>query len=290
LPACPLPRTIKRSIATETIMVAIAAMPTAAMAYRVFFRGVGQFVWLASGWLTVLLGCVVVKMVPWPQTISSLLVFATLAVIAVGSAAFSVGWYRALLVEEASAFGVIPFSIGGRELRYFLYQAAVALILGLPIALLCLLLAWEPVWRAAFSFLHGGGFNRHAFLIAVGGVALLLPLSVLGFRIGARLILALAVVAVDDSPGRLLREAWRHTRSNARALFYGWLACIMPVSLLWSASSVILDRVLGVLASPIVELLAYLCYFVALGLTAGFFSCVFSQFADAATGEAAPAP
>jgi hypothetical protein len=119
---------------------------------------------------------------------------------------------------------------------------------------------------------------------------------VLGFRIGARLILALAAVAIDDAPGRLLREAWRHTRSNARALFYGWLASIMPVSLLWSAAALILNDVLGrALAAPIIELLAYLCYFVALGLTAGFFSCVLSQFADAAgeapaaAGEALPA-
>jgi hypothetical protein len=104
---------------------------------------------------------------------------------------------------------------------------------------------------------------------------------VLSFRLASRLILALAAVAIDDSPGRLLREAWRHTRGNTRALFYGWLACIVPVALLWSASSVILRHALGVLAGPIVELSAYLCYFVALGLTAGFFSCVFSQLAEA---------
>ena len=262
-------------------MVAIAAMPTAAMAYQVFYRGIGQFIWLASGWLTCLLGCVVVKMVPWPERISSLLVFLTLLVIVVGSAGVSVGWYRALLVEESS-YGVIPLSVGVRELRYLLYQAAIALVVGAPVALLCLLLGWEPVWAAAFSFLKGGALNQRALLLVVGGVALLLPLIVLSFRIGARLILALAAIAIDDSPGRLLREAWRHTRGNARALFYGWLACIMPVSLLWAVLSLFLNHALGVLAGPIVELLAYLCYFVALGLTAGFFSCVFSQFADGA--------
>jgi len=263
-------------------MVSIAAWPTAAMAYQVFYRGIGQFVWLAGGWLTVLLGCVVVKMVPWPQTISSLLVFATLLVIALGSAGFSVGWYRALLVEETSSDGIIPFSLGFRELRYLLYQAAIALIVGAPVALLCLLLGWEPVWAAAFSFLKGGAPNQRALLLVAGGVALLLPLIVLSFRLAARLILALAAVAIDDSPGRLLREAWRHTSSNGRALFYGWLACIMPVSLLWGVLALVLMRALGVLAGPIVELLAYLCYFVALGLTAGFFSCVMSQFADGA--------
>jgi hypothetical protein len=262
-------------------MVAIAAWPTAAMAYQVFFRGLGQFVWLAGGWLTCLLGCVVVKMVPWPESVASLLVLLTLLVVAIGSAGFSVGWYRALLVEEAS-FAAVPFSIGFRELRYLLYQAAIALIVVAPVALLCLLLGWQSVWAAAFSFVKGGALNSRALLLVAGGVALLLPLSVLSFRLAARLILALAAVAIDDAPGRLLREAWRHTRGNARALFYGWLACIMPVSLLWSASSVILNHALGVLAAPIVELAAYLCYFVALGLTAGFFSCVFSQFADGA--------
>ena len=67
----------------EAIMVAIAAWPTAALAYQVFFRGLGQFIWLAGGWLTCLLGCVVVKMVPWPHTIESLLAFLTLLVIPV---------------------------------------------------------------------------------------------------------------------------------------------------------------------------------------------------------------
>jgi hypothetical protein len=262
----------------EAIMVAIAAWPTAAMAYQVFFRGIGEFVWLAGGWLTCLLGCVVVKMVPWPDSIASLLVFATLVIIALGSAGFSVGWYRALLVEESS-YGVIPLSLGWRELRYFLYQAAIVSIVGAPVALLCLLLGWQPMWAAAFSFLQGGPPNPRALLLVGGGVALLLPLIVLSFRLAARLILALAAVAIDDSPGRLLREAWRHTRGNARALFYGWLACIVPVSLLWSVLALVLDHTLGV-AGPIIELLAYLCYFVALGLTAGFFACVMSQFAD----------
>ena len=267
-------------------MVAIPAWPTAAMAYQVFFRGLGQFIWLAGGWFTCLLGCVVVKMLPWPDAIASLLVFVTLVLIAVGSAAFSVGWYRALLVEEAS-FGFIPMSVGGRELRYFLYQAAIVSIIGAPVALFCLLLGWEPVLNAAFSFVHGGALNGRALLLVVGGVTLLLPLIVLSFRIDARLILALAAVAIDNSPGRLLREAWRHTKGNARALFYGWLACIVPVSLLWAIASLFLNHALGVMAGPIVEVLAYLCYFVGLGLTAGFFSCVLSQFAD---GVAVPAP
>ncbi|HKW53984.1 MAG TPA: hypothetical protein VJO12_09845 [Stellaceae bacterium] len=274
-------------------MVAIAAMPTAAMAYQVFFRGLGQFIWLAGGWLTCLLGCVVIKMVPWPETMASLLALVTVLVVAIGSAGFSVGWYRALLVEEAS-FAAVPFSVGLRELRYFLYQATIALIVGAPVALLCLLLGWQPVWAAAFSFLKGGALNGRALLLVTGGVALLLPLSVLSFRLAARLILALAAVAIDDAPGRLLREAWRHTSGNARALFYGWLACIMPVSLLWSGLALFLNRALGVLAGPIVELAAYLCYFVALGLTAGFFSCVFSQFADGVApddgGGSAPEP
>ena len=261
-------------------MVPIAAWPTAAMAYQVFFRGLGQFIWLAGGWLTCLLGCVVIKMIPWPETIESLLALLTVLVIAIGSAGFSVGWYRALLIEEAS-FTAIPFSVGFTELRYFLYQAAIALIVVAPVALLCLLLGWQPVWAAALSFLKGGPLHGRALLLVTGGVALLLPMSVLSFRLASRLILALAAVAIDDAPGRLLREAWRHTRGNTRALFYGWLACIVPVALLWSTSSVILQHALGALAGPIVELSAYLCYFVALGLTAGFFSCVFSQFAEA---------
>lgn len=269
-------------------MVPIAAWPTAAMAYQVFFRGLGQFIWLAGGWLTCLLGCVVIKMIPWPESVEPLLALLTVLVIAVGSAGVSVGWYRALLVEEAS-FVAIPFSLGFTELRYFLYQAAIALIVVAPVALLCLLLGWQPLWAAALSFLRGGPLNSRALLLVTGGMALLLPSIVLSFRLASRLILALAAVAIDDSPGRLLREAWRHTRGNTRALFYGWLACIVPVALLWGASSVILQHALGALAGPIVELSAYLCYFVALGLTAGFFSSVFSQFAEAGADATADA-
>ena len=141
-------------------------------------------------------------------------------------------------------------SVGGRELRYFLYQAAIVSIIGAPVALFCLLLGWEPVLNAAFSFVHGGALNGRALLLVVGGVTLLLPLIVLSFRIDARLILALAAVAIDDSPGRLLREAWRHTKGNARALFYGWLACIVPVSLLWAIASLFLNHALGVHGRP----------------------------------------
>lgn len=265
-------------------MVAIAAWPTAAMTYQIFYRGLNQFIWLASGWLTCVLGCVVVKMLPWPESVQSLLVIVTVLVIGIGSAGVSVGWYRALLIEEAY-FVAIPFSFGVRELRYLLYQAVIAVIVGAPVALLCLLLGWQTVWVAAFSFLKGGVVNFRALLLLMGGVALLLPLSVLSFRLASRLILALAAAAIDDSPGRLLRDAWRHTKDNARALFYGWLFCIMPVALLWSALALFLNHALGVLAQPIVELMAYLCYFVALGLTAGFFSCVLSQFADGAAAQ-----
>ncbi len=269
-------------------MVRIAARPTAMMAYRVLLRDFGRFVWLGGGWMTCVLACVVVKMLPWPTGLFSLLVAATVLVVAVASAAASVSWYRAILLDETS-WGVIPMEFGARQLRYFGYQSAIAVILGAPITLLCLVFSTDIWWAAAFSFLHRGPFHPLALLILVGSL-LALSLAVLAsFRIAARLMLALAAAAIDET-GRLLRESWQHTRNDAPALFYGWIGCILPVGVLWTALAVVLTRTLGDLAGPVLELLAYLCYFIALGLTAGFFAYVFAQYAEGPIAEEAGEP
>ena len=52
-------------------MVNIAAWPTAAMAYLILLRNIGQFLHRSAGWLTCLIGSVVVRMIPWPDAISA---------------------------------------------------------------------------------------------------------------------------------------------------------------------------------------------------------------------------
>lgn len=264
-------------------MVKIAAKPTAVMAYQVLFRDIGRFVWLGGGWMTCVLGCVVVKMLPWPDKFFSLLVLATVLVVAVGSAAISVSWYRAILLDETS-WGIIPMNFGARQLRYFGYQSVVALVLAGPVTLFCLVLGAQAWWTAAFSFLRHDPLHPMALLSLVGTLLALLLAILASFRIAARLMLALAAAAIDE-PGRLLRESWQHTRNDAAALFYGWLACILPVAALWTALAIVLTRTLGSLAGSIIELLAYLCYFIALGLTAGFFAYVFAQYAEGGIAE-----
>lgn len=270
-------------------MVEIAARPMAAAAYQVFARGLGQFGWLAGGWLTCLLGCVVAKMLPWPDAVDALLVFVTVLVFAAGAASFSVAWYRAILLDE-DAEGIIALTFDVQEIFYSFYQGAIALILAAPLALLCWLLRAEMLWVAALSFLGYGEPNGAAIALAFGGVAALLALSVASFWIAARLMLALAVVAVDDQPGRLLVEAWRLTRGNGAALFFGWLACIMPAAGVWGLASLLLLHALGDLARPIVELLAYLAAFVALAVTGAFYSLVFAQFGEGELAESQDTP
>ena len=264
-------------------MVKIAARPTAVMAYQVLFRDIGRFVWLGGGWMTCVLACVVVKMLPWPDKLFSLLVVATILVVAVGSAAISVSWYRAILLDETS-WGIIPMNFGARQLRYLGYQSVIALILGVPITLLCQVLGAQGWWAAAFSFLRHDPFHPMALLSLIGTLSALLLSILASFRIAARLMLALAAVAIDE-PGRLLRESWQHTRNDAAALFYGWLACILPVAALWTALAIVLTHTLGDLAGSVIELLAYLCYFIALGLTAGFFAYVFAQYDEGGVAE-----
>jgi hypothetical protein len=273
-------------------MVKIAAWHTVGAAYRIVAEHLGEFVHLALGWLTCLLACVVIKMLPWPGAVAVLLDLLTAACIAIASAAISVGCYRAVLQNDIY-YGGIPFSFGARELRYARFQTAIAALLLVPFALLVLWLGESQWWRDAFAFLRGGGFHPLGLLFVIGGLVAIVPLIIAGVAAAARLLLALPAAAIDE-PGRLLRDAWSHTEENARPLFFGWLLCILPPIALWDSLSLALDHALGVLAAPLVELAGYGCYFFVLTLTAAFYAYVYAQLAegeavlDADAGAAVP--
>ena len=259
-------------------MVKIVAWHTAGAAYRIVAEHLGEFVHLALGWLTCLLACVVIKMLPWPGLVGIVLDVLTAVCVAIASAAISVGCYRAVLQNDIY-YGGIPFSFGARELRYARFQTAIAALLLGPFVLLVLWMGETQWWRGAFAFVWGGSFSALALLFVIGGLVAIVPLIVASGASAARLLLALPAAAIDE-PGRLLRDAWIYTEENARPLFFGWLACILPPIVLWESLWLVLDRTLGVLAAPLVELAGYGCYFFVLTLTATFYAYVYAQLAE----------
>jgi len=262
-------------------MVKIAAWHTAGAAYRIVAEHIGEFLHLSLGWLTCLLACVVIKMLPWPGFVSILLALLTAVCVTIASAAIAVGCYRVVLQNDIY-YGGIPFSFGARELRYTRYQTAIAMLLLAPFALLVLWLGETQWWRDAFDFLWGRGFRPLSLLFVIAGLVAIVPLIIASGAAASRLLLALPAAAIDE-PGRLLRDAWTHTAENAGPLFFGWLACILPPVLVWESIWFALDQTLGVLAAPLVELAGYVCYFFALTLSAAFYAYVYAQLAE---GEA----
>lgn len=259
-------------------MVNIAAWSTAGEAYRILYRNRGEFLLRSGGWIACVVGGLVVKMLPWPDAISLLLRLLTIVLISVAFGVFSVSWCRVILQDERSS-GVVTLALGRREVRYIAYQSAVALIPGVPAALLFLVVGADTWWATGFSFLRGGPFHPLSFLSFVGSLVALLAMFVAGITVSARLMILLPAAAMDK-PGQLLREAWRQTEADASPLFQGWLACILPPTVLWAIPSFYVEHLLGSLASPIMELMAYPLCFVALALTAGFYSYAFAQLVE----------
>ncbi|HUC67296.1 MAG TPA: hypothetical protein VMA53_17780 [Stellaceae bacterium] len=259
----------------------IAARSTAIDAYRVLFFHLGTFCRLAGGWMACLLGCILVRMVAWPQSIGLLLLLITLAGLAVFSAAFSVNWYRALLDEEPAP-DLVPLTLGGRELHFLAYQSAIALVPGIPLLMLVMLLHADAWWAEALTIVHGGSLALMPTLRLLAGFAFSIPASIAATIILPRLMIVLPAVATDVS-GPLLAPLWQHSRGNTAPILYGWLACVLPPLGLWAVLSFELTGALDGLAQPIVELIAYVCWFLALALSGGFLCQVYAQLT---TGKA----
>ena len=269
-------------------MVRIAAWPTAAEAYRIFFRNIGEFLHLAGGWMTCLLVAVVVKMAPWSGMMSFLFVLATLLCVAAAAASFFVGWCRLILQDEFSS-GVITLTFGRRELRALGHLAVIALLAGVPLALLWLLVSAESWWTPLFSAVARGSFDLLGLLRLAFSLVALLAMLAASLVASARLLIALPAVALDE-PGHLFGLVWQHSRNSVWPLLFGWLICILPAMVPWGALSFHLLRRLGAwVAAPAVEFLAYPFGFIALALSAGYFSYVYAQLAEAPpTPETAP--
>jgi hypothetical protein len=258
-------------------MMRIASRALAIDAYRVLFFHLGTFCRLAGGWMACLLGCILLRMVVWSQSFGFLLLLITLAGLAVFSAAFSVNWYRALLNEEPAS-DVVPLTLGGRELRFLAYQSAIALVPGIPLLMLAMLLHADAWWSAALTIVHGGSLSLMPTLRLIAGFALSIPGTIAATIILPRLMIVLPAVATD-AEGPLLAPLWQHSRGNTTPILYGWLACVLPPLGLWAVLAFELIGALDGLAQPLVELIAYVCWFIALALSGGFLCQVYAQLA-----------
>lgn len=275
--------------ASEMVMTEIAAWPSAGEGYRLLLVHIGQFFRFSAGWIACLLGCAMVKMLPLPSLVLSLVDIATLATAAVAAASFSVSWYRAIL-EDESLPGRVPLTLGLRELRFLGHQTAIMLVPGLPVVMLVLLLSAHGWWATAFAVFHGGGMPEPLTLLRlVGGLAVLTPMSVAALLITPRLMLVLPLVATDE-PGPLLAPVWQLSRGNTTALFKGWLGCILPASALWALTWFELAGALGPLAMPLVEAAGDFLFFVALAVSTGFFAFGYAQLAEGGTARPSAPP
>jgi hypothetical protein len=262
-------------------MVKIAAWPTAVEAYRILVRGGGELLLRSGGWIACLLVLVVLKMFPWPRAISLLLVLATLLCIAAAAASLFIGWCRVVLLGESTAFGAVTLTFGQREFRGLGYLAVIALLAGVPMALLALLASAETWWAPAFTLMARGPLDLAGLLSLALGLVVLMTALAAGLVASARLLIALPAVALDE-PGRQFALVWQHSHDSTWPLFYGWLACILPCVVPWGLLSVFLHRALGAsLAAPVIELLAYPLSTLALALSASFFSYVYAQLVEA---------
>jgi hypothetical protein len=262
-------------------MVRIAARPTALEAYRILFRSIGELLHRSGGWMACLLVLVVLKMFPWPRAIAMLLALITLLCVAAAAASLVIGWCRLVLRDETADSAVITLSFGERELRGAGYLAVIALFPGVPLLLLAQLAGAESWWAPAFALIARAPLDLFGVLRLSLSLVLLTTALVAGLVAGARLLIALPAVALDE-PGRQFALVWRHSHESLWPLFYGWLGCILPCFLPWALLSLVLGRALGAsLAAPVIELLAYPLGCIALALSAGFFSYVYAQLVEA---------
>src|SRR5690348_17204285 len=153
----------------EAAVTEFPARSIAIAAYRALLHGLGRFVWLGGAWMTCVLACLVVDLLPWPTALFRLLVLLTVLVSAVASAAVSVSWFRALLLDE-TYYGAMPMKFGARQFRYLVYQSVIAGILAAPIASLCLIVRANSWWAAAYSFALGGPLEGTALCLLAGSI------------------------------------------------------------------------------------------------------------------------
>jgi hypothetical protein len=186
-----------------------------------------------------------------------------------------VSWFREILNKEPASEGML-MTFGRRELRFFSYQMAIAFVPGVPVVAFLLLLQADPWWIAALSVFHHGGLQIVPMLRLFGGLILSGPATIAAIMILPRLMMSLPAVALDET-GPLVAPLWQHSRGMTGALLRGWFICVLPAlglsAMLWFE----LTGALGDLTAPVVEMIAYICLFVALALSGGFLSHIYSQ-------------
>ena len=225
-------------------------------------RQPGAFLRIAGPWMAAFVallavGAVVVTLVPTPATEAALGITSILLV-AAGYNGFAVAWHRRRLLGEARPFGE-NLRFGRAELRYSAYGTLCFLVPALPAAALGLLLmaALPPVFAAA----------------ALAGAVV----AIVFYGAASRLMLALPSIAVDEGAPYMAR-AWQRTRGNTLRLFFGMLACALPLLLVAAAIDALARR--GPEAAPfaiVVEAALLFINFLALAVCVGFLSSAYEQ-------------
>ena len=248
-------------------------------AYGFLFADAWRFVLLSGPWLGALAASEIAMLLVAPFSPFLAAVIGIIGVIVFeffGVFAFSVAWHRAILLGETPRWAL---RFGRREWRFCGYAFVIGLIVaGIGGALVLALGA------AAAGIVTAAG--------AVGNAAFLLPFAawfvVLG--LGARLLLALPAVAVDE-PDRLLRTAWQRGRHNSVRLFFGPFVTAIPFFIIVVGMQLILFPVgtpdliqrmtegTSLLGSAILTWLLSALYFAQAAVTVGFLSYAYRQIA-----------
>jgi hypothetical protein len=165
-----------------------------------------------------------------PSALESLCNFLLL----LGIVSIAVAWHRRMILNELTWF-----SAGNVFTKSFWRYIGVAILISL-VAVLPVLLLFFIVLILVHPFSSSGG-SGHPALAALILVPASIALYVTSMAVILRLSLLLPARAVGDF-GRTFKEAWRQTRGNTWRMFWGLLACSLPVTII---IQIVMWRVVG---------------------------------------------
>jgi hypothetical protein len=178
----------------------------------------GAMGWLQASWIADMTATPQTQAIPSrPIPITVLGGISNLA-LALAAVSIAVAWHRLLLLDERPGLG--GSNIGTRSLwRYVGITVVVCLIAALPVAAVLVpmsLLGWLPA--------SGEVLGRWTPIPIVAG----LLADVAGIWLLLRLCLLLPARAAGDL-NLTFKQAWQRSRGNAWRLFWGILACVVPM-------------------------------------------------------------
>jgi hypothetical protein len=177
--------------------------------------------WMQRSWVSDLLAVAKPGMCPqMPAGASALLGVGNLLLL-LGLVSIAVAWHRRVILDELpwlSGSNIITKSLW----RYIGVGILISLTAVLPVVLFLLVLF---VFLLPFT---SGGASAHSGVAAIILVPTMLLVYLASMAVMLRLSPLLPARAVGDF-GRTFKETWRQTRGNTWRIFWGLLACTLPV-------------------------------------------------------------